>query len=312
MYTLDAPVTLERQRSAMLPILTTAVEGRRVSIYNATAFAKHPMRGVKITNGDMHLMPGPISVYDGAAYAGDAQIPHTSRGNERLLSFAVDLDVFGTMESTGEETISKIKIVDGLLFFESKYRSTTTYTLDNHDTERTRLVLVEHPKMEGWELIEPKTPAETTENLYRFEMALAEEMKSSMKVVQEQARVQQYALVEYDLNSFLMYAKQGKASTAVADSMRKAAAINARIHEQSRKIDELEARRNEITEEQSRIRSNMNSLDRNSDLYRRYTTKLNEQETQVEAIMTERDTAQTARLAAEKELREYLRDLDVE
>lgn len=312
MYTLDAPVTLERQRSAMLPILTTPVEGQRVSIYNANAFLKHPMRGVKIKNGGMHLMPGPISVYDGAAYAGDAQIPHTSREQERLLSYAVDLDVLGEMDSTGAETINKIKIVDGLLRFESKYRSTTNYKLTNNDTARGRVVLVEHAKMEGWDLIEPKEPAETTENLYRFELPLETTKSASLKVVQEQARVQQYALVEYDLAMFLSYAKQGKASGAVADAMRKAATINARIHEQSRKIDERESRRNEISGEQDRIRNNMNSLDRNSDLYRRYTTKLNEQETQVEAILSQRDEAQTAKLAAEKELREYLRGLDVE
>ncbi|MBL8744869.1 MAG: hypothetical protein JNK58_00780 [Phycisphaerae bacterium] len=312
MYTLDVPVTLERQRSAMLPILTTPVEGQRVSIYNAAAFAKHPMRGVKITNADTHLMPGPISVYDGAAYAGDAQIPHTSRAQERLLSYAVDLDVLGEMESAGAETINKIKIVDGLLHFESKYRTTATYKLTNNDAARSRLVLIEHPRSDGWDLIEPKEPAETTENLYRFQLPLDAGKSASLKVVQEQGRVQQYTLIDYDLNTLLAYSKQGKASPAVADAMKKAAAINARIREQSRRIDDLESRRHEIAGEQDRIRSNMNSLDRNSDLYRRYTSKLNEQETQVEGLLSQRDEAQTARLAAEKELRDYLRDLDVE
>lgn len=312
MYTLDAPITLERQRSAMLPILTTGVEGQRISIYNATAFPKHPMRGVKVKNTDMHLMPGPISVYDGAAYAGDAQIPHTSRGTERLLSYAVDLDVLGRMESTGAESISKIKIVDGLLRFESTYRTTTTYTLTNNDAARSRLVLVEHPKMDGWNLIEPKEPAETTESLYRFELPLAEGKAGSVKVVLEQPRVQTYALIDYDINTFLAYAKQGKASKAVADAMSKAAAINARIQEQARTIADLESRHNEIAEEQARIRHNMNALDRNSDLYRRYTSKLNEQETQVESLMSQRDEAETQKTAAEKELREFIRDLDVE
>ncbi len=312
MYTLDAPITLERQRSAMLPILTTAVEGQRISIYNATAFPKHPMRGVKVKNTDMHLMPGPISVYDGAAYAGDAQIPHTSRGTERLLSYAVDLDVFGRVENTAAESISKIKIVDGLLRFESTYRTTTTYTLTNNDAARSRLVLVEHPKMDGWNLIEPKEPAETTESLYRFELPLAEGKAGSVKVVLEQPRVQTYALIDYDINTFLAYAKQGKASKAVADAMSKAAAINARIQEQARTIADLESRHNEIAEEQARIRHNMNALDRNSDLYRRYTSKLNEQETQVESLMSQRDEAETQKTAAEKELRDFIRDLDVE
>lgn len=312
MYTLDTPVTLERQRSAMLPILTTPVEGQRVSIYNAQAFAKHPMRGARIKNSSaLHLMPGPISVYDGAAYAGDAQIPHTSRDQERLLSYAVDLDVLGQSESRGNETIVKIKIVDGLLSFESKYRNITKYTLTNNDKTRDRLALVEHPKLSGWDLIEPKKADETTENLYRFELPIDAGAAASMEVAQEQTRIQTYALIEYDLPMLLEYAKQGKVSGAVVESVKKAAAFNARIHEQMRKIEEIQSRMNEITTEQNRIRSNMNSIEHNSDLYRRYVAKLNEQESQMEQFMVQRDEAQTAKDAAEKELREYLRDLDV-
>jgi chromosome segregation ATPase len=129
--------------------------------------------------------------------------------------------------------------------------------------------------------------------------------------VREQPRTQSFALVECDLPSLLAYAKEGKASQAVVDAVKKAAAINARAQEQQRTVREIEARMNELREEQSRIRSNMNSLDRNSDLYRRYTTKLGEQESQVEAWMQQRDAAQAAQRAAEEELRAYLRDLDV-
>lgn len=312
MYTLDAPVTLERQRSAMLPILNAAIEGRRVSIYNAEAFPKHPMRGVKITNGEMHLMPGPIAVYDGAAYAGDSQIPHTSRGDDRILSYAVDLDVLGQTESAGTESIVKFKVVDGLLQFESRYRTSTTYTMTSNDTLKPRLILIEHSRLGGWDLIEPAKPSETTESLYRFELPLEPGKSTALKVVQEQTRTSGVALVDYDLPTLLTYAKQGKASQSVVDAVKKAAAIQSRVLDRERAVLEFEARMSEITSEQNRIRSNMQSVDRNSDLYRRYATKLNEQETELENLRTQRDEARKARNDAEAELREYLRDLDVE
>lgn len=313
MYTLDAPVSLDRQRSAMLPILTAPVEGRRVSIYNAAAMPKHPMRGVQFRNSsDLHLMPGPISVYDGAAYAGDSQIPHTSRGQERLLSYAVDLDVLGETKTTGTETILKFTIIDGLLQSESKHRQTVNYTMSNNDAARGRVVLVEHARSAGWDLIEPKEPAETTENLYRFEIPVEASKSASLTVVQEHTRWQQFGLVDYDLALLLRYAKEGKASQAVVDAVKKAAGIHARIQDQARRIADLQARMSEITAEQGRIRSNMNTIERNTDLYRRLLSKLNDQETQMEQHQSDRDEAQRLKEAAEKELRDYLRDLRVD
>src|SRR5690606_8711956 len=146
-YTLDAPVSIERQRSAMLPIITAGIDGRRVSVYNRSALAEHPMRGVEITNStDMQFMPGPISVYDGAAYAGDAQIGHVGAGDTRLLSYAVDLDVKVTTEEAQTSEINSINISGGVLVQTMRRESRTTYTLANNDEGRDRTVILEHPK----------------------------------------------------------------------------------------------------------------------------------------------------------------------
>ena len=45
-YQLDSPVTIERQRSAMIPIISTPIQGRRVSIFNRYDGSNHPMRGL--------------------------------------------------------------------------------------------------------------------------------------------------------------------------------------------------------------------------------------------------------------------------
>src|ERR1700754_4086654 len=93
-FELNSPVTIERQRSAMIPLLTSPVSGKRVSIYNQSDRADHPMRGVQLTDAtNLQLLPGPISVYNVAAYAGDAQINQIAVGDNRLLAYAVDLDV---------------------------------------------------------------------------------------------------------------------------------------------------------------------------------------------------------------------------
>ncbi|MBC7772294.1 MAG: hypothetical protein H7210_07360, partial [Pyrinomonadaceae bacterium] len=124
-FELEAPVTLERQRSAMIPIMTTSIAGRRVSIYSAADGGEHPMRGVEITNdSNLQLIPGPITVFDGSqnksAYAGDAQIGHVGPGDKRLLAYAVDLDVAVLTSPETTSNLTRVRIINGV--YEATYK----------------------------------------------------------------------------------------------------------------------------------------------------------------------------------------------
>ena len=66
----------------MLPIVNETVKGEKVSIYNPAVQAKHPLNGLRLTNStELHLMQGPITVFDGGAYAGDAKIEDLAPGS---------------------------------------------------------------------------------------------------------------------------------------------------------------------------------------------------------------------------------------
>ena len=124
---------------AMLPIIAGDIEGRRVSIFNQNDGLTHPMRGVEITNDTgLQLMPGPIAVYDGTSYAGDAQIGHVSRSDERLLAYAVDLDVDARVEPGSTSTVQKLSIVRGMLRQQMIEQNSATYYFESHDQFRDR------------------------------------------------------------------------------------------------------------------------------------------------------------------------------
>ena len=73
----EQPVSLPRQKSAMLPIVTQEVEGTKVSIYNQQTHPKFPLLGLKFKNTtDLHLMQGPITVFEGSSYAGEVEQGH--------------------------------------------------------------------------------------------------------------------------------------------------------------------------------------------------------------------------------------------
>src|SRR5262249_50049204 len=73
-YVIDHPVSLPRQKSAMLPIVSTDVEAAKVSIYSERTLPKHPLLGLRLKNTTgVHLMQGPITVFDKNTYAGDSR-----------------------------------------------------------------------------------------------------------------------------------------------------------------------------------------------------------------------------------------------
>ena len=312
-FQLEAPVTVERQRSAMLPILSAGIEGKRVSIFNPADGGTHPMRGVWITNtSKMQLMPGPISVFDSGAYAGDAQIGHVPAGDRRLLSYAVDLDVDVTSNYTNSMDVRKVKVVKGVLEMTTLSRQTRRYDFTNKDSARDRMIVVEHPRSEGWSLKQPEKPTEQSAQTYRFEVEVAAGATRPFEIVEEVVSTSGYGVLGYNLETIVSYSQTGAASPKVVEAFREIYKKQADIREQQQRMEQLEREREKIAQDQDRIRQNMNTIDRNSDLYRRYMTKFTEQESRVEAIAQETMQAQKARDEAQGRLDAYVSDLSVE
>ncbi len=149
-YTIKDAVTLPRQQSALLPIVSGSIDASKVSIYNPQVQADFPLYGLRVKNttGE-HLMGGPITIFDGSVYAGDAVFEDLQPGEERLVSYAVNLGVACECKTLpGPEEITSFKLVKGNLFITRKCRQTTNYIFKVKDG-RNRLLLVEHPRIGG-------------------------------------------------------------------------------------------------------------------------------------------------------------------
>lgn len=313
MYTLGSPVTIERQRSAMLPILLAEVDGRRVSIFSPNDNLPHPMRGVELINDSgLHFMPGPVSVYDADTYAGDSQIPHTSRGQKRLLGYALDIDVRAETEVENESGIVRIRIVDGLVEQTVRRSQARVYSFSNYDSTRGRTVIVEEPKRSGWDLVRPEQPAGETAGAYRFEVEVGPSDEASLEVVQEDTVFQRLGITSIDLETILSFQRRGKASEAVVNAIRKASSIQGRLNDLERALEAVESERSTIANDQRRLRENLARIDRNSDLGRRYIAKMTEQEDRLDQLEQQRQRMQRDLEAAREELEMFLRDLTVE
>lgn len=313
-YRVDAPVTIPRRTSAMLPIISTDLSGERVSIFTPGE-GRNPMRGLRFENDSgMPLLPGPISVYDAEAYAGDAQIAHTPGGAERLLAYALDSQMeIDSEQEYLNEIMSFALSASGMVERRMRQTSTTTYTLKNIDKQRSRTVLIEHPRMGGdWEYTSGVKPVERTDQYDRFEISVdaGEEAELVLRVQRIDRSVT--ALTGANLTDLLAYAAQGKASEEVIAAVRKAGEFQSRINMFEQRINALRRDVQSIETDQGRIRSNMGSIDRNSDLYRRYMTSLNEQEDRLESLRDQIASSEQSLLEARNDLSRYMQSLVVQ
>ena len=113
-YRIANPVTVLRNRSALIPIVQTRMEGERVSIYNEAARADRPMGGMMLTNTTpLTFEGGSLTVLDRDAYAGEALMERLKPKEQRLISFALDLGTRVSAETVGDQPQQLIKVVDG-------------------------------------------------------------------------------------------------------------------------------------------------------------------------------------------------------
>jgi hypothetical protein len=284
-YAIVPPVTLARQESAMLPIVDEHVGGKKLSVYNPAVQAKHPLCGLRLTNStDLHLMQGPITVFDGGTYAGDARIEDIAPGGERLLTYALDLDVECTSEaSAAPEEVTSVRLAKSVLHAERKQSRTHKYKIKNSDP-KAKTVLIEQPLENNWTLVTPKEPTEKTRSLYRFAVEAEPDKTTVLEVGEEHLIRQQIEISSIDDATIRFFQAQRVISPEAKAALEKIVAMKTGLASLVAQRQQLEQQLKTITEEQQRIRQNMQQLDRNSDLYKRYVKKFGEQEVTVEKL----------------------------
>ncbi len=312
-YHIETPVSLPRQQSAMLPIINASIDVEKVAIYNPSVQPKHPLSGCYLTNSSgFHMMQGPITVFDGGTYAGDAQITDLAPLSKRLISYALDLDteVARQGDNQAEELVS-CKIFKGTLQATRKYRREHDYVVKNSG-KKEKKVLIEYPIDPTWKLVEPKEPEEKTRDLYRFAVAAKPGEPATLHVAEEYQAAQSIVLSNVDDNTVRIYIRAKEVSQAVKDAL-------AEVIRRRQEISDLQAQRRllegqiaAIGQEQERIRQNMAQLTRNTELYNRYVQKFTEQEDRIEQLRVQIDNLLQQEAARKKALDEYLLNLTVE
>jgi hypothetical protein len=310
-FTLEQPVDMPRQRSAMIPIINQKVDAQKVSIYNPFAHATHPLNGVILNNDTgLKMLAGPVTVFDGGAYAGDAQIDHLAPGDKRLLSYAVDLAVTIDPSQKTSARLVAARIVQGVLQVSHVRTYAQEYVVKN-EADAKRTLIIEHPFHAERKLVEPTEYYEKTPALYRFRVLVDADKTGTFKVIEEQTVAQSIALLNTDVNSLVHYQGRGEIPQSVRAALARVIRARQELTALEQQLRRQQVELDTIKQGQDRLRQNIAAVGADSQLGKRYLATLSAEEDQIEKLNREALDLQSRIDAKRRELVEMLNGLDV-
>jgi hypothetical protein len=310
-YVIDNKVNLPRRKSAMLPIVNKDVQVSRVSIFNRTIHPRFPLLGLRFKNTtDLHLMQGPVTVYEAGGYAGDSRFADLQPKEERLLAYAVDLGTEIKVEEKAEPArLVAVKIVKGVFELNSKTRETKTYLIRNRSSH-DRVVLIEHPVRATWKLLEK--PIETSRDVYRFEVKVPANQFQRQVVTEEHGGLRTDALLDKNSDEFRLLLADWPLSPQMKEALNKASEMYRRLRVASGEIGRLQEELKVILEDQGRLRQDLKIVPANSAVHKRYLDKFDKQETQIEKLQEDVKKQLEHQQKQRKEYEDFLAGLNVE
>jgi hypothetical protein len=310
-YNFAGPVTIKHSQSAMLPFLQDRIAARKLLICSDTA-SEHPVNAVEVTNNTAKTLDGgPLTVYDGGAYAGEALVETLKAGDKRLIGYAVD---YGTRVTTAfdssRQAVRELHVQNGVLRLRYAQHQTRTYTIKNVDT-KPKTLIVQQEAAEGFSILSPK-PSERTATAYRFEVSVPANGSQLLKVEDEHVYDDTVEVMSSTPDFLLSLVENKQLTEAGRKRLDGILAIKRKQVQTEADLHTAETQLHELTSDQTRLRQNIDSLNRVSgqeEQVRRYSSQLAANEVQIANIRDRQRSLTQMKTSLDTELRSAIDDL---
>ncbi|MDI3291645.1 DUF4139 domain-containing protein [Polyangium sp. 15x6] len=312
------PVDLPRGQSLLVPIVSESIPVERVSWYRYDVDKRNPLASVRLMNEtETGLPPGILSIYENAsaneptAFVGDARLGALPAGEDRLVSYAVDLDVSVDREEKIAQIVRAAKIARGVLEARRVERRTTTYTIKGAADE-DRVLVIEHPRIQGFTLEEPKEGViGTTDTHTRIRQEVPKGQTVRLNAVLERTIEQSIVIGSITAQELGVLLASTEISAEVRAALEHVAELQRTLASREQALALLRTERQTLVADQERVRRNLASAPQGSELHTRYLTALASTEDRIGEIDRTIDAAQAAVRVAREELADYIANLSI-
>lgn len=311
-YRFANPVTVKKDESAMLPFLQQKIGARKLLIYSDNN-GEHPMSAAELANSTGKTLDGgPITVFDGASYSGEALMTTLKAADKRLISYAVDL---GTRITTAFESsrsaVREIHVNRGVLTARSAVQETKTYSIHNVDA-KLKTLIIEQIQQPEYRVLSPK-PIETTATSNRFEVKLDPDSTQKFPVVQERVYDTTTSVSNLTPDVLLTYSQNKAISDAGRRQLQQIIDLKRLVAELDTQIRQADADVKNLVDDQVRIRQNIQSLNQVSgqqEQVQKYARQLADQESQLAARRDRLSDLRKQKATQESSLNDLIARLD--
>ena len=312
-YSFSSPVTVKKGESAMLPFLQQKIGARKLLIYEET-FGVNPQNAAEITNSTGKTLDGgPITVYDATAYAGEALVETVKAGDKRLISYGVDLGTrITTKFDSSKNVVREIHASRGSLTSKYAMEEVKTFTIKNVDA-KAKTLIIEHPQRQGYKLLEPQTPSETTANANRFEVKLSASATQTFVLREERVYDQTMSVTSMTPDTIGVWLENKVLSATGRRQLEQISQKKREIADNAAALTSADSGIADLTQDQTRVRANIQSLNnvRNQqDLVQQYATQLAANETKLVALRDQQSNLKRKKTALESELNTLMEKLE--
>ena len=306
-YEIENPITVKRGQSALVPILQTKFDGKRVAVYNADVREKNPMSAILFKNvTGMTLEGGPMTVLEDENYVGESMLETMKPDEERLVPYSVELGCVISSDHTNKRLPYYFsRIAHGTLHLYRYVLDTRTYVVNNKGDKKLDL-FIEHRFNQGWELVETPAPVERTANFYRFRIDVPPKQTVKFSVRERGDAGESFSIQNVDRDTVRAWVESRFIDAEVAERLQGIAKLNETAGTLERQIAAIEEDIQTIFKDQERLRKNMQSLgnaENERTLRERYVSELSAEEDKLRNYREQVRRHKQEKTKVEKELR---------
>jgi hypothetical protein len=312
-YKLKDPISILKNRSALVPIVQSNIGGEKVSVWNESAGLPRPQRALWLTNSSgLTLDGGSFSVLEDETFAGEGIFDPIRPAEKRLISYATDLALnVRSKQGSEAQRVSQVLVSHGMMTHMSEMRESKTYTFRNEDSS-PRTVIVEHPVRTGYTLRSEAQPVETSAGWMRFRLQVAPKQTASLEIDEARPIQNSYQLSNITDAQVSLFVRENSIDKTVEAALRRILAQKNVIAELDSQKEDRDGQMEKIFDDQQRLRENMKALRGSAEekaLLQRYTQQLNEQENRLETLRKESQQLEAQKDSAQAALDKMIEEL---
>ncbi len=313
-FTPSKPVTLERQKSMMIPLTLASIPAEKFSVFSSIPYNEsvNPKFCISIENkSGLKLPAGPITVFDGGEYVGDALLEFLPEGEKRLIAYGDDIEITGRKTDSTLKNIETVKITDGILHTVYKQIQNTKYSIRNAD-KNDRTIIIEHQKWAGFELVTKDNLAETAGNKYRFKLKAKSGINSDIEIKESRIYMETHKIAEMNSETYIYYTTNSEIPENIRKTFEAIIKEKEKISEKRNILNELKKHSENISKEQDRIRKNLEAVGSETQQGAEFLNKLLKLETELDSLKNNISAAEKDLQKAESDFIKFLKKIKIE